>query len=91
MAEFLTTQGTSYHLENIIRNANKWLVLLSPYLNITENFLVRLQDADKRKVKILIVYGKNKLKPEGKRKLQELENLSMYYCKNLHANQVLFE
>ena len=85
MADFLTTQGTSYYLENIIINANKWLVLISPFLNITENFLLRLQDADKRKVKIIIIYGKNELKPEEKKKLQELKNLSLHFCKNLHA------
>ena len=66
MADFLTTQGTSYNLENIIINATKWLVLISPYLNITENFLQRLQDADRRKVKIIIVYGKDELKPDEK-------------------------
>jgi len=91
MAEFLTTQGTSYHLENIIMNATKWLVLISPYLDITDNFLMRLQDADKRKVKIVIVYGKNELKPEEKSKLQELENLSLHYCNNLHAKCFLNE
>ena len=85
MAEFLTTQGTAYHLENIIINSSKWLVLISPYLSITENFLLRLRDADKRKVKIVIIYGKNELKPEEKGKLQKLENLSLHYCRNLHA------
>jgi late competence protein required for DNA uptake (superfamily II DNA/RNA helicase) len=85
MAEFLTTQGTSYHLENIIVNASKWLVLVSPYLNITQNFLQRLQDADKNKVKIYIIYGKKELKPEEELKLQKLHNLYLRYYKNLHA------
>ena len=91
MVEFLTTQGTSYHLENIIINANNWLILISPYLNITENFLQRLQDADRRKVKICIVYGKDKLKTEEKVKLQKIKNLSLRYCKNLHAKCYLNE
>ena len=91
MAKFLTTQGTAYELEEIIIHATKWLILISPYLNISENFLQRLQDADKRKVKIIIVYGKDVLKLEEKRKLQELENLSLYYFKNLHAKCFLNE
>ena len=91
MADFLTTQGTSYHLENIIINATKWLVLISPYLDISENFLMRLQEVDKRKVKIYIIYGKDDLKPEEKMKLQKLENLSLRYCKNLHAKCFLNE
>jgi len=91
MAEFLTTQGTSHNLENIIINASKWLVLICPYLNITENFLSRLQDADKRKVKICIVFGKSELKPAEKAKLQKFENLSLRYYKNLHAKCYLNE
>ena len=91
MAEFLTTQGTAYHLENIIINANKWLILISPYLNITQNFLNRLQDADKRNVKICIVYGKDELKAEEKAKLQQIKNLSIRFCKNLHAKCYLNE
>jgi hypothetical protein len=91
MAEFLTTQGTSYHLENVIINAKEWLILISPYLNITENFLQRLQDADKRKVKIYIVYGKDELKSEEKSKLQILKNLTLRFCRNLHAKCYLNE
>ena len=91
MAKFLTTQGTSYYLENIIINANKWLVLISPYLNITKNFLLRLQDASGRKVKVMIIYGKNELKSDEKKKIQSLENISLYYCKNLHAKCFLNE
>lgn len=91
MAEFLTTQGTSHNLEDIIINASKWLVLICPYLNITENFLQRLQDADKRKVKIYIVFGKKELKPEEEMKLRKLENLSLRYYKNLHAKCYLNE
>lgn len=91
MAEFLTTQGTSYYLENIIVNANKWLVLISPYLNISENFMARLHDADKRKVQIFLVYGKDELKEREKQKLGELENLSLRYHKNLHAKCYLNE
>ena len=54
MAEFLTTQGTSYYLENIIINASERLILVSLYLNISANFMARLQDADKREVDIIL-------------------------------------
>ena len=91
MAEFLTTQGTAYALENIIINANKWLILICPYLNITENFLSRLHEAEKKGVKIYIVYGKGELKPAEKAKLQKLANLSLRYYKNLHAKCYLNE
>jgi phosphatidylserine/phosphatidylglycerophosphate/cardiolipin synthase-like enzyme len=91
MAEFLTTQGTSYYLENIIINASERLILVSPYLNITANFMARLQDADKRTVEIILIYGKDELKPKEKQKLSELQHLSLYYHKNLHAKCYLSE
>jgi hypothetical protein len=85
MAEFLTTQGTAYHLENIIMNASKWLILICPYLNITENFLHRLQDADRRGVQICMVFGKKELNREEEIKLRKLKKLSLRFYKNLHA------
>ena len=91
MATFLTTQGTSYHIEDIIRNAKKWLVLVSPYLKISRNFYERLKDADRRNISITVVYGKDDLKPEERAQLQKLENLSLYFCDNLHAKCFLNE
>ncbi len=85
MAEFLTTQGTSYYIEDIIRNAKNRLFLISPYLQLSRNLSDRLKDADNRKVKITLVYGKDELKPEEREELQKLKNLSLYFCENLHA------
>ena len=61
MAEFLTTNGTSYHIENIILDAKKKLVLVSPYLQISKTFFERLKDASNREVSLKIIYGKNEL------------------------------
>lgn len=85
MAEFLTTKGTSSHLERIIMNANKKLVLVSPYLSISKYLLERLQDADSRGVQITLIYGKEKDKPEEIQKLQVLQRLLLYYHQDLHA------
>ena len=91
MAEFLTTQGTSYHIENIIVKAKNFIILISPYLNISKNLYDRLQDADKRKVRIILIYGKDELKSGEWEKLENLKNLSVYYCDNLHAKCYLNE
>ncbi len=91
MAEFLTTYGTSYYIENIIVNAKSWLVLISPFFNLSKNFYERLTDADRRKVKIILIYGKDELKPNEKSRLQQLENVSLYFCENLHAKCFLNE
>ncbi len=85
MAEFLTTNGTSYNIENIIIGARKKLVLVSPYLQISKTFYERLRDASNRGVSIKIIYGKDELKPNEKNSLAELKNLELLFFENLHA------
>ncbi len=85
MAEFLTTQETQSELEKIIRNTKTQLVLISPYLKLSKTQLERLKDADRQKVKITIIYGKDELKSDEKEKLGQLENLALYFFDNLHA------
>ena len=91
MAEFLTTQGTSYHIENIIVSAKNFVILVSPYLSISPNFYDRLQDTDKRKVKTILIYGKDELKTGEWDKLKKLRNLMICFCENLHAKCYLNE
>lgn len=85
MAEFLTTSGTSHHIENIIIEAKRELVLLSPYLQLSKTFYERLKDATNRGVNATIIYGKDELKPNEKDSLGGLKNLELYFFENLHA------
>jgi len=85
MTEFLTTHGTAHHIERIIQESTQNLVLVSPYLKLSEIFFDRIKDADKRGIKIVIIYGKDELKPAEKAKLEQLKNISTYFSKNLHA------
>jgi phosphatidylserine/phosphatidylglycerophosphate/cardiolipin synthase-like enzyme len=91
MAEFLTTQGTSYHIEKIIIEAKNKLVLVSPYLQISKTFYERLKDASNKNVAIKIIYGKDELKPNEKNSLAELKNIELFYFQNLHAKCYLNE
>jgi hypothetical protein len=85
MAEFLTTNGTSFNIENIIIEAKSKLMLVSPYLQISKTLYERLKDASKKGVIIKIIYGKDELKPNEKNSLAELKNVELYYFENLHA------
>ncbi|MGB3107490.1 phospholipase D family protein [Sphingobacterium siyangense] len=85
MAKFLTTAGTVSSIENIIRRASARLILVSPYLKLSKQFERRLIDANKRKVQIVIVYGKEPLVRDEIEKLLVLEHLQLLYCENLHA------
>lgn len=85
MADFLTTSGTSHHIENIIMEAKAKLVLVSPYLKLSKTFFERLKDASGKGVSIKIVYGKDELKPNERNSLAELKNAELFYFQNLHA------
>ncbi|MBX9852052.1 MAG: phospholipase D family protein [Cytophagaceae bacterium] len=85
MAEFLTTNGTSYHIETIIIGAKKKLVLVSPYLQLSKTLFERLKDAANKDVSIKIIYGKDELKPNERNSLSELKGLELFYFDNLHA------
>lgn len=85
MAEFLTTNGTSYHIEDIILKAQKELTLLSPYLQLSKTLYERLLDCSNKGVKITLIYGKDDLKPNEKKSLAELPTLELYFFENLHA------
>jgi phosphatidylserine/phosphatidylglycerophosphate/cardiolipin synthase-like enzyme len=85
MAEFLTTNGTSYNIENIIIDAKAKLILVSPYLQISKTFYERLKDASSKGVAIKIIYGKDELKPNERNSLADLKNVELFYFENLHA------
>ena len=85
MAEFLTTNGTSYNIENIIIEAKTKLVLVSPYLQLSKTFYERLKDASNKNVAIKIIYGKDELKPNERNSLAELQGVELFYFENLHA------
>jgi len=86
MTKFLTTQGTSYYLEDIIRNAKEQLVLISPYIKIPEPLLERLKYVDRKDtVEIVVVCRKKDLKDDEKNKLKQLKNLELRFDENLHA------
>ncbi|MBK7966676.1 MAG: phospholipase D family protein [Bacteroidetes bacterium] len=85
MAEFLTTNGTSFHIENIIMEAKSKLILVSPFLQISKTFYERLKDASNKNVAIKIIYGKDDLKPNERNSLAELKNVELFFFQNLHA------
>lgn len=85
MAKFLTISGNIHIIEEIIIQANTTLVLVTPFLRLDQNFTERLKDADKRGMNITLIYGKDELRFEERKKLDTLENLEIYFCENLHA------
>ena len=85
MPKFLTTRGTSSQIEDIISSAKNEVTLISPYVKIPDTLFQKLKAADKNKVGIRLVYGKDELKPDVKNQLKQLNNLSLRFSKELHA------
>jgi len=49
MAKFLNTSGTTYYLEELIKNAQERLYLISPYLKLNDRVKELLEDKDRIK------------------------------------------
>lgn len=91
MAKFLDTTGVSYHLQQLINKANERLVLISPYLKINEKIKQSLEDKNRMKIDIRVIYGKNELQPEENNWLKSMTSIRSSFCKDLHAKCYLNE
>ena len=91
MAKFLDTFGISSELAQIIKGAKDKLILISPYLQIGDKFKEMLEDQDKLKLDIRIIYRENKLQPQENNWLKSLKSVKTSICKNLHAKCYLMK
>ncbi|MEM9423541.1 MAG: phospholipase D family protein [Spirochaetota bacterium] len=92
MAKFLVTSGISFYLEELIKNSQEKLILLSPFLKLNERIKELLTDKSRINLDIRIVYGKDDLQPEEKKWLENLQGgIRLSFCENLHAKCYLNE
>ncbi|MGM0582959.1 MAG: phospholipase D-like domain-containing protein [Bacteroidota bacterium] len=84
MAEFYTTRGIAYNLDELLKEANSFVYLITPYLKFSDTLYDRLKSISKKEVDLTIVFGKAELSKEEKQKLEKLE-CNIYYKDNLHA------
>lgn len=85
MVKFLNTSATNYYLEELIKNASERLILISPFLKLNDRIKELLEDKDRLKIDIRIVYGKSELQPDEINWLKGLSFVRTSFCKNLHA------
>ena len=85
MAKFLDTTGVSYHLQQLINKSNERLILISPYLKINDRIKQALEDKNRLKIDIRVIYGKNELQPEENNWLKSMTSIRSSFCKDLHA------
>lgn len=91
MAKFLNTSATNYFLEELIKTAADRLILISPFLKLNDRLKELLEDKNRLKIDVRLVYGKNELQPEEINWLRELTFIRTSFCKNLHAKCYLNE
>jgi len=63
MAKFLNTSATNYYLEELIKSASDRLILISPFLKLNDRIKELLEDKNRLKIDVRIVYGKSELQP----------------------------
>lgn len=91
MAKFLNTSAINYFLEELIKNAKDRLILISPFLKLNDRIKELLEDKNRLKIDVRIVYGKSELQPNEINWLKGLAYVRTSYCKNLHAKCYLNE
>lgn len=88
MATFLDTQGIFSELNSMIKNANDFIVIVSPYISFDAEQLVLLKNASENGVPITFFY---RLENQNKNTEIELKKVSMFPevkiigCPDLHA------
>lgn len=91
MAKFLNTSAINYFLEELIKDAKDRLILISPFLKLNDRIKELLEDKNRLKIDVRIVYGKSELQPNEINWLKGLAYVRTSYCKNLHAKCYLNE
>jgi RNA polymerase-binding transcription factor DksA len=91
MAKFLDTAGVSFYLQQLINSANEKLILISPYLKISDRLKQSLTDKDLMKLDIRIIYGKSEIELSEHNWLKSLRSIRTSFCQNLHAKCYLNE
>jgi len=85
MAKFLNTTGVSYHLEELIKNTQDRLILISPYLQFHKRVKDNLENLNIQKRDIRIIYRENKLQVEESNWLEGQIGIRTSLCPSLHA------
>ena len=86
MAKFLDGPGVQASFTDLIKNTDRELFIISPYLKISQMMKNYLTSLDRKKIPISIIYRSDfNLNDDDKKFLNDLANLKLYYCDNLHT------
>lgn len=84
MAEFLNRKKLVEWIPKLIESSEKDLIIISPYIQISERILQLLRTAERKGVEITLIYKEGELSEKERKKFDEIENLNLLYQPNLH-------
>jgi hypothetical protein len=85
MATYLTSKETQAALEKIIMTAEKQLILVSPFITLTNQLFSRIKAAAEKGVRIKMIYRKDKVKQEELDRIKRVKNIELKCIPDLHA------
>jgi len=91
MATFLDTDATNHHLKELIRTADRALLLISPYVKVHDRLKGLLAEKRRSNVELRVIYGKTKTAPEDIGWLASEAGAKVRFSPNLHAKCYLNE
>jgi len=85
MARFLNTRKAVSEIEDLIRDADQKLILISPYLKLSKDFKELLTYRNSKDKITTVIFGKQELNPNEMKFLQALRFVILKYNQDLHA------
>ena len=91
MAKFLTTTHISAELEDLIKSAEEYIVLISPYMKVNQRLQSFIKAAAQRGIRFTFIYGKREMNPEEQEWIKQINAQTVVFVQNLHAKCYLSE
>src|SRR5690606_22015743 len=89
--KFVNTRKAAAAIDEIIRKAEERLILISPYLKLSNDFRELLEFRNNKNKCTTIIFGKQELNPDEMKFLEGLRFIELKYYHNLHAKCYLNE
>lgn len=85
MVKFLNTRKAVAAIEDLIKEADVKLILISPYLKLSKDFKELLTYRNNKDKITTVIFGKQELKPDEMRFLESLRFVILKFNEDLHA------
>ena len=85
MVKFLNTRKAVAAIEDLIKEADVKLILISPYLKLSKDFKELLTYRNNKDKITTVIFGKQELKPDEMKFLESLRFVILKFNEDLHA------